>query len=62
MNTPFARAIGIGLGSIAYDLMVNPGFKSIDYKKAIFMFGFCWLVLGLASKRAQSQTGQEPSA
>ena len=62
MKNPFGQALGISLGSIAYDLTVRQGWKSVDSKKAVFLFAFSWLVLWLFSKKASANRSKEVSA
>lgn len=45
------QAIGIGLGSVIYDFLMNASLFSLDFKRAVFISGFSWLILWLFSKR-----------
>ena len=46
------RALSIAAGLIIYDLISNPGWRSVDFKKATFVFLFCWFIFWLEQRRA----------
>ena len=61
MKNVISQAFGISLGSVIYDLMTKPGWTSVDFKKAVFMFAFALAIFWLLSKKSANRK-QEVSA
>ncbi len=59
MSKMLLRVVSVAAGSIIYDLTTKPGWRSVDFKKAAFIFVFCWLVFWLEQKR-NSSTNKAP--
>ena len=59
MSRMFLRVVSVAAGSIIYDLTTKPGWRSVDFKKAGFIFVFCWFVFWLEEKR-KSNTNKVP--
>jgi hypothetical protein len=51
MSKVFLRVLSVAAGSVIYDLTTKPGWRSVDFKKAAFIFVFCWFVFWLEQKR-----------